>query len=253
MFYKKLRQFIKRLLQSNDKGLKLSRSELLDKSWKFIVNECIEGDYYEFGVWRGQTFFYSFFRLLKTAENRIKNSKSIGLNIKADKIRQRLFKESEFHAFDSFEGLPELTVEDSYSDDFLKGQFASGTDVLESLRVKYNVPKERIRIHKGWFKDTCNFDYYQKNNLKKATIIWLDCDIYSSAKDCFNLITFLIQDGTILIIDDWFSNKGSPLHGVQKAFYEWSDNTEIKENWILTEYQKESWKRTSFIINKSTS
>ncbi len=250
MFLRKIRNFIRRLLNSKDKGLELNRSELIDKSCKFIVNECIVGDYYEFGVWRGQTFFYSILKLFKVAENRIRNSKIIGLNIEADKKRQKILNETKFHAFDSFEGLPELTLEDSYSDDFLKGQFASGTEVLENLRLKHKVSKDRIKIHKGWFKDTCNIEYYNKNNLKKASIIWLDCDIYSSAKDCFKLISFLIQDGTVLIIDDWFSNKGSPLHGIQKAFYEWSDQNQIKENWIFTEYQKESWKRISFIISK---
>ena len=86
--------------------------------------------------------------------------------------------------------------------------------------------------------------------MKKASIIWLDCDLYSSANSCFKIISYLLQDGTVLIIDDWFSNKGSPFHGVQKAFFEWSKSKDIFENWNFTEYQKESWKRISFIVNK---
>ncbi len=39
---------------------------------------------------------------------------------------------------------------------------------------------------------------------ERVSIIWLDCDLYSSAKECFKLITYFIQDGSILRLDDWF-------------------------------------------------
>ena len=230
-------------------GMQLNRSTILDKSCKFVVNECIEGDYYEFGVWRGQTFVYAYLRFIETAKKRLSKSSFIGINLKADIKRRKILESTTFHAFDSFEGLPELTKEDQYSDDFFKGQFSAGTEVLNSLMKKFNVPEKRVRIHKGWFSETCNYEYSKRKNLKKASIVWLDCDIYSSAKDCFNLITHLIQDGTVLIIDDWFSNKGSPIHGVQKAFYEWSKKDNITSKWTFVEYQKESWKRISFIVN----
>lgn len=244
IFVKGLRRL--RLLRN---GMQLNRSKILDISCKFVVNECIEGDYYEFGVWRGQTFIYAYLRLIQTAKKRLKNSSSIGINLNADIKRRNILESTIFHAFDSFEGLPELTLEDKYSDDFFKGQFSAGTEVLNALMRKFNVPENRVRIHKGWFSENCNYDYSKKKNLKKASIVWLDCDLYSSAKDCFNLITHLIQDGTVLIIDDWFSNKGSPIHGVQKAFYEWSKKEHISSEWTFVEYQKESWKRISFIIN----
>ena len=37
-----------------------------------------------------------------------------------------------YHAFDSFEGLPELTLNDEMSEDFCKGQYASS---VEELRI----------------------------------------------------------------------------------------------------------------------
>jgi len=109
---------------------------------------------------------------------------------------------------------------------------------------------DKLIIHKGWFSKTCNYNYFKKNNLRPASIIWLDCDIYSSAHEAFQLIQFILQDRTVLVIDDWFSNKGSPFHGVQKAFYEFSSSKEIKSQFIFTEYLSDSWKRKSFITNK---
>ena len=111
---------------------------------------------------------------------------------------------------------------------------------------------DRLQFHKGWFSETCTDLYFNSNEFKKASLIWLDCDLYSSAVDCFILISKIIQDGTVLIIDDWFSNKGSPYHGVQKAFYQWKKQNEISNNWTLTEYQRDSWKRISFIVNRKT-
>ncbi len=233
-----------------DKALKLNRSIIIDKASKFVVNECITGDYYEFGVWKGQTFIYAFQRLLNTAKLRIMDKNNIGSNPIADAKRKLILENTLFHAFDSFEGLPELTEEDKYSEDFIKGQFKASQDSFLDFVKKSNLPHDRIRIHKGWFENTCNFQYFKKNKLKKASIIWLDCDLYSSANSCFKIISYLLQDGTVLIIDDWFSSKGSPFHGVQKAFFEWSKSKDIFENWNFTEYQKESWKRISFIVNK---
>ena len=31
--------------------------------------------------------------------------------------------------------------------------------------------KNRVRIHKGWFSENCNYDYSKKKNLKKASIV----------------------------------------------------------------------------------
>mgnify|MGYP002877009257 FL=1 len=241
--------YLRKIIQK-DNGLNPNRSIIIDKATKFVVNECITGDYYEFGVWKGQTFIYAIECLLKTAKKRIIDKNNIGSNPSADSKRKSILENTLFHAFDSFDGLPELTEEDKYSEDFAKGQFKSSQKSLLDFARKSNLPLERIRIHKGWFENTCNFEYFKKNKLKKASIIWLDCDLYSSANSCFQIISYLLQDGTVLIIDDWFSSKGSPFHGVQKAFFEWSKTNDISENWNFTEYQKESWKRISFIANK---
>lgn len=248
-----IRKLIQRIYLINKKLLRkklvLNNSNVLKKSTKFIVNECIQGDYYEFGVWKGQTLVASYLNLIEYSKKRIRNSLEIGQNLNADNIRKLIALETNFHAFDSFQGLPILTKEDSYSNDFFEGQFAANEKVIENLAQAYNMPLERLIIHKGWFSKTCNIEYLNKFKFKKASIIWLDCDLYSSAKECFKLITYLIQDGTILILDDWFSNKGSPLFGVQKAFYEWKSLSQINSKWIFTEYQKDTWKRNSFIIN----
>lgn len=251
--FKKIIYLIKKKISnffSVKSEIKLTKSIVLDNACKFVINECVIGDYYEFGVFRGQTLLSAFKRLKSTADKRIRLSKDIGANDDADLKRNFFRSKISFHAFDSFEGLPSFTEEDNYSNDFFPGQFKSSEGSLIKLAKENNLSSDQLIIHKGWFSKTCNYKYFKKNNLRPASIIWLDCDIYSSAKEAFQLIQFILQDGTVLVIDDWFSNKGSPLHGVQKAFYEFSSSKDIKSQFIFTEYLTDSWKRKSFITNR---
>jgi O-methyltransferase len=50
----------------------------------------------------------------------------------------------------------------------------------------------------------------------------------------------------VLIFDDWYSYRGNPGLGEQRACAEWRAQ---HPEWILTEYQKEGPWRTSFIVN----
>ena len=96
--------FYLRKIFQKDNGLNPSRSNIIDKASKFVLNECITGDYYEFGVWKGQTFIYAINCLLKTAKKRIIDKNNIGSNPSADAKRKSILENTLFHAFDSFEG-----------------------------------------------------------------------------------------------------------------------------------------------------
>ena len=74
----------------------------------------------------------------------------------------------------------------------------------------------------------------------------IDCDIYSSTKSVLSFITDLIDDGTILIFDDWLNYKGNPNYGEQAACNEWlSKNKHIQ----LTPYVRKGIAQQSFIVN----
>ena len=59
------------------------------------------------------------------------------------------------------------------------------------------------------------------DTIKKAALIWVDCDLYESTVPVLNFITDYVQDGTIIVFDDWFSFKGNLNMGEQRAFREW--------------------------------
>ncbi len=204
--------------------------EILKQAFEFIAHNKIEGDYLEFGVWKGRSFS------------------------RAYNIRKHLFsgkgelKPIKFYAFDSFEGLPEIkSREDSLSSEFEKGQYFCTAANLKKNIVAAGVDLSRVEIIRGWFDKVLNEETKIKLSLKHAAIVFIDCDLYESTVSVLNFITDYIVDGTVLIFDDWFCFKGSAERGEQKAFNELIEKTPSIR---AVEYHKFNWRGNSFIISK---
>lgn len=57
----------------------------------------------------------------------------------------------------------------------------------------------------------------------------MGCDLYESAIPVFNFIEPLIQEGTVIYIDDYFAGfKGSPATGPARAFHEFESKSRFK-------------------------
>mgnify|MGYP003599663138 CR=1 FL=1 len=221
---------------------------LIGKASRFTACEVVEGDYLEFGVFQGASLIASFKALENAFESRIAQSE--GFDKQVNKNRSKIWNQMHFFGFDSFEGLPELEANDVGTSDFKKGMYACDKEIVQDNITNAGVPSSRITLIKGWFSDTCTFETAKKYSISKASIIWIDGDLYSSTRDVLFFVEGFLQDGTILIFDDWFSYKGNPSMGEQRAFYEWIETPFIKDNYYFHEYQRESWKRISFIVNK---
>lgn len=161
--------------------------------------------------------------------------------------RAQIWRDMRFIAFDSFEGLPELSPEDLHSVDFKKGQYAFSEKKFIRNVIDQGIPAEKLITVKGYFDKTCIDETKNKLFITKVSVVWLDADLYSSTRDVLKFLTPVLQDGTVLVFDDWFSFKGNPTRGVQKAFYEWAND--LTSKFLFTEYQRESWKRMSFIVS----
>ena len=216
---------------------------------RFVACEQIEGDYMEFGVYRGATFAANYHIFCEIFEARIRQDNG-GEDLEENaNHRQAIWDSMRFFAFDSFEGLPELTVEDAESTDFTAGQYACSVDQFMQNMKRRSVPTERVIPVKGWFENSCNTQTLGEHGIHKAAVVFIDCDIYSATKTVLEFVGPLLQDGSVLIFDDWFSYRGHPGRGEQRAFYEWSSSKEIADRFHFTEYHKDSWKRNSFIVN----
>lgn len=202
------------------------REKMLETAIDYAANSELEGDYLEFGVFRGKSFTAAFYFA------QMKNLESM-----------------RFYAFDAFQGLPEIKGVDAEGyEHFEEEQCYCDIDTFKKNISESGVDLNKVEIVPGWFDEVLNEETKKKLPLKKASVALIDCDLYESTVPVLNFITDYLQNGTVLIFDDWFCFRGDPDRGEQKAFREWLErNPSIKP----IEFRKYGWHGNSFIISKS--
>jgi len=225
----------------------LADMTLIEKVSWLVASDKVEGDYLEFGVFRGNSFIRSYHTLKKVFEARIK---AFGTNGTPEDSRERqaIWDRMRFFAFDSFKGLPELEGIDKETADFAEGQYEAGMEEVLANMAAHDVPLDRVTCVPGWFDQTCTPATIERYGIGKAAVVWVDCDLYHSTKSVLNFITPLLQDGTVIIFDDWYSYRGNPLRGEQRAFSEWR---ETLRGFLFSEYNKEGPWRSSFVVSEA--
>jgi hypothetical protein len=152
-----------------------------------------------------------------------------------------------FFAFDSFEGLPEVTSSEKKSSVYSAGMYAFSLDSFNKNLKINNVDQTKVFPIKGWYDKVLTKNLVSSINISEAAIIFIDCNLYSSTVSVLNFITPFLQNGTIIIFDDWFCFRSDPNEGGQKAFSEWlSNNPQIS----VSEWLKFNEIGNSFIIHK---
>ena len=215
------------------------------KAGWILAPELVEGDYLEFGVFDGSSFIKAY-HILRNVYQGFQTVNAGRTAEDVDHIR-RIWEQMRFFAFDSFEGLPDIQGLDQQGRDFTKGKFASSLTAFEERLAQADVPSNKVVTVPGWFDQTCSAGTLSKHRMKSAAIIHVDCDLYSSAKTVLDFVKPLLVDGTIIIFDDWFSFRGNPRLGEQRAFAEW---TTTLPGWEFTEFQREGPCRISFIASR---
>jgi O-methyltransferase len=137
------------------------------------------GDYLEFGVSNGTS--------LKCMDRVLK---------KLDLDSVRMF------GFDSFEGMPPSAVMEDEGT-WKPGEFASSLKTTKQYLTVNGINWQRTFLIKGWFNATLRKETIKEFDIKKAGIIMVDCNIYSSSKLALNFCIPLIGRQTVIFFDDW--------------------------------------------------
>lgn len=125
-----------------------------------------------------------------------------------------------FWAFDSFQGLPRPEGIDREGE-ARAGLFACDQPTfLRNLRAA-GVDLNRVVCVPGWYRETLTPDLKGRHQLRVASIVYIDCDLYQSAAEALAFVTDLVETGTVLIFDEWFTGRGDPERGEQRACAEW--------------------------------
>jgi hypothetical protein len=196
----------------------------LDMAFAFARWGRLPGDYLEFGVYDGWS--------LTAAYHLARKHRLSGMR---------------FLGFDSFEGLPAMNDVDSYPfQQFTKGQLRCDQATVEKNIRRDGVDVSRVQLVKGWYRDTLHSRTRERLNLERAAVVWVDCDLYESTVPVLDFIVPVLQDGTVLIMDDWFLFRAHPHRGERRAFAEW---LERNPNVQVTPFVKAGWHEASFIVH----
>lgn len=152
----------------------------------YALSHRIDGHYYEFGLYQGYTFYEA-----------VKQSPGI-----------------HHFGFDSFEGMPDNNEGGGFGFQRFKVTYKR---VLTNLLTR-NAFTYTEHLIKGYFSDSLTPKLQSELMHYKPAVVLIDCDIYESTVQVLQFLKPLLQNGTIVIFDDWHSF--STDQGEQKALRE---------------------------------
>jgi hypothetical protein len=118
--------------------------------------------------------------------------------------------------FDSFKGMPEEAAHQGWE----PGAYASTVAATRAYLVSQGVQHERVDLVEGWFKDTLNDATVERLGIEKASLVMVDCDIYTASKEALWFVEPLIRDQAVVIFDDWGWRSEAGEIGQKEAFAE---------------------------------
>ena len=187
---------------------------------EYVVENNIEGDIVECGVWKGG---------------------SVGMMARS--LLNQNVESRKLHLFDAFDDICEpdyrvdgdRAIKEVGGTDFAQGKLepvkgiynylgkdGHGTmeECKELLIDKIKYPMENIEFHQGWFQDTL---VGIEDEINKISLLRIDADWYASTKVCLDSLYQLVSKGGVIIIDDYLA-----YDGCEKAVDEFFLNQEFK-------------------------
>ena len=122
-------------------------------------------------------------------------------------------------AFDSFEGLPEITSLDAQVI-WEKGKLATSEDRLIEICMRHGIPRDRLTTVKGFYDASLTNELKRRLLPLKAAVIYVDCDLYLSTASVLRFIKDFLQPGTVIVFDDWNCFLADPDRGERRAWRE---------------------------------
>ena len=193
-------------------------------AYDYLSANGVEGDYYEFGCHRVRTFRMSL-----------------------SEARKKNLTKTNFYAFDSFEGLPDVGDVDKFAG-WERGMLKTSDEAFEEIIKAHGVYPDRVHKIKGFYKDSLT-PVLQDELMQKGSriaIAYVDCDLYESAVCVLDFIEPLLQEGAIICFDDWNVFKADPRRGEKKAFSEFR----ARSKWHFEDFITVGWFGKSFIAGR---
>ncbi len=158
----------------------------IKKIWFNINLDSVQGDYIEFGIFKGKSLYHS----VKVAQ------------------KLKLYNDITFWGLDSFQGFP---VENH--DFYISENFKTSKKTVENFFLKY----KNIKIIEGFFNQSLSTEQLQ--NIQNISFAFVDCDIYESSEEVFQYLNKRISKGGFIMIDD-FTSIDKNGNYIAKSFFD---------------------------------
>ncbi|MGD8765581.1 MAG: TylF/MycF family methyltransferase [Desulfobacteraceae bacterium] len=196
-----------------DTMIGLKRLENIQFCIETVIQQGIEGDLIETGVWRGGACI--FMRAILAA---------YGID------------ERKVYVADSFEGLPEPDPEKFPADKGAKFHIhtilaVSQQEVEHNFR-RFGLLDDQVVFLKGWFKDTL-----PAAPIDKLAVLRLDGDMYGSTMDALTNLYPKLSQGGFCIIDDY------ALPNCQKAVDDFRSENGIDSELMTVDWTGRYWRK----------
>jgi O-methyltransferase len=155
------------------------------------------GSYYEFGIFRGYALWFV-----------------------QDMTRRLAVNDFHCHGFDSFQGLPAPTGVGDEGAPWPAGAYAVPRWQVEKYLGEFKGDFQRISLHEGFFSDELFASFKEKVDFRRAALVLVDCDLYSSTVPVLRFIRDYLADGTIVLFDDYNCFNAADERGQRRALSE---------------------------------
>ncbi|QQR69131.1 MAG: hypothetical protein IPI58_00095 [Alphaproteobacteria bacterium] len=199
------------------------------RAFEYLYIESIMGDVMEFGAYGGFTA-----RILAEQMNRF--------NAKGDLL-----------LFDTFSGFPVSTAtQDTQSPKlatqktWVEGELSAPRGIVEHItdRLCRFFDRSRLRVIKGLFQDTLPVAVEGR----KLCLLHLDCDLYESTSYVLDTLekAGALQDGMVVLFDDFYCNRANPQYGEQAAL---RDFLKKHKRWQASPWFTYSWGAAAYFLH----
>ena len=176
----------------------ISKYLAIKKAMLITAQDDTRGSYLEFGVFTGSSFNYA-----------------MKVNKRIEKLGYKNM-DCEFVGFDSFKGFGPIKKDDEHPN------YKDNVFAVNEEKVLRNIEKcakgQKYKIIKGFFEDTIKNKTAKDLKIDKIKIVMIDCDLKEPTKLALEFIKSSIQEGTIILFDDYAFFKGSKDKGEYGAF-----------------------------------
>jgi O-methyltransferase len=196
-------------------------------AWGHVFNNHLRGDYWEFGVYIGDSMLISWKQKEKFKhwnESQLKSSEPWRVKLAKDYLSYQ----PEFIGFDTFSGLP---ANNESNLNFDEGNFASSLESVKSKLEKV-INTNFLKLVQG---DFTKLQVPPSNS--PIAILYIDSDLYESALAALRLSEPCLQIGSVIMFDEFHGFNSDDSKGERRALAEFLESSSIKvDRWFDYHY-----------------